>query len=62
MIVAPNSPSERAQLIDQAGREGRSRERDRDVPEQLSLRGAVHARGILEVAIDAGDAPSAPSG
>src|SRR5487761_2695526 len=40
---------------DEAGRQRSARQRDGDVAEELELRGAVDARGILEVAVDASD-------
>ena len=55
MIVAPNSPSARAQLITRPAASGRAGERHRDRPEQLALGGAVDPRGVLQVAVDAGE-------
>ena len=46
----------------EAGRERGAGQRHRDPAEQLALRGAVDPGGVLEVAVDAGDARRARPG
>ncbi len=56
MIVAPNSPSDRAQVMTRPAARAARAMRDRDPPEQVELARAVDAGGVLELARHAAEA------
>ena len=62
MIVAPNSPSERAQVITRPAARAAPASGTVIDRNELALGRAVDPGRVLEVAIDARDARSAPSG
>ena len=62
MIVAPNSPSERAQLITRPAASAAPASGIVIARKSWRSDRAVDAGRVLEVAVDAGDARSAPSG